>query len=33
MLRKKGIIKALEQKGIKEGDLVRMLDIEFEFIY
>ena len=29
----KGIIKALEDKGIKEGDLVRMLDIEFEFIY
>lgn len=33
MLRKKGIIKELEKKGIKEGDLVRMLDIEFEFIY
>ena len=33
MLRKKGIIRALENKGIKEGDLVRMLDIEFEFIY
>lgn len=33
MLRKKGIIKALEEKGINEGDIVRMLDIEFEFIY
>lgn len=32
-LRKNGVIKALEAKGIKEGDLVRMYDLEFEFIY
>ncbi len=32
-LRKKGIIKALENAGVKEGDMVRMEDLEFEFIY
>ncbi len=32
-LQKKGIIRALEEKGIKEGDMVRLLDIEFEFMY
>ncbi len=32
-LRKNGVIKALEARGIKEGDLVRMYDLEFEFIY
>ena len=32
-LRKKGIIKALEKEGIQEGDMVRMEDLEFEFIY
>ncbi len=32
-LRKNGVIKALEDKGIKEGDMVRMYELEFEFIY
>ena len=32
-LRKKGIIEALEKEGIKEGDIVRLYDIEFEFVY
>ena len=32
-LRKKGIIKSLENAGVKEGDMVRMEDLEFEFIY
>ena len=32
-LRKSGIVKALEQKGIKEGDTVRMNELEFEFMY
>lgn len=33
VLRKKGIIKALEEKGIKEGDPVRMCGLEFDFVY
>ncbi len=32
-LRRKGIIAELENRGIKEGDLVRLYDIEFEFMY
>ncbi|MCH5184957.1 MAG: GTPase ObgE [Oscillospiraceae bacterium] len=32
-LRKKGVIDALEKAGINEGDLVRMGDLEFEFVY
>lgn len=32
-LRKNGVIKALEEKGIKEGDMVRMYELEFEFVY
>lgn len=32
-LRKNGVIKALEDKGVKEGDLVRMYELEFEFVY
>ena len=32
-LRKNGVIKALEAKGIQEGDLVRMYELEFEFVY
>jgi len=32
-LRRKGIIEALEKEGIREGDLVRLYDIEFEFVY
>lgn len=31
-LRKKGVIKALENAGIKEGDPVRMYDLEFDYI-
>ena len=31
-LRKKGVIKALEKAGINEGDLVRMYDIEFDYM-
>lgn len=31
-LRRKGVIKALEEEGINEGDLVRIGDLEFEFI-
>ena len=30
-LREKGIIEALEKKGIKEGDTVRIYDLEFTF--
>ncbi|MCL1935292.1 MAG: GTPase ObgE [Defluviitaleaceae bacterium] len=30
-LRENGIIKALEEKGIEEGDTVRMYDLEFEY--
>ena len=32
-LRSNGIIKALEDAGIDEGDTVRMYDIEFDFVY
>ena len=31
-LRSMGIIDALEDKGINEGDLVRIYDIEFDFV-
>lgn len=31
VLRKKGIIDMLEQKGIKDGDTVRMADVEFDY--
>lgn len=31
-LRKKGVIKALEQNGIEEGDLVRMYELEFDYM-
>lgn len=31
-LRKKGVIKALDKAGIKEGDPVRMYDLEFDYI-
>ena len=30
-LREKGIIAALEEKGIKEGDTVRIYDLEFTY--
>ena len=30
-LRDKGIIDALKEKGINEGDTVRIYDLEFEF--
>ncbi|MBQ2966640.1 MAG: GTPase ObgE [Clostridia bacterium] len=33
MLRKKGIIEALEKAGIKENDIVRMDELEFEFVF
>lgn len=32
-LREKGIIKALEDKGINEGDTVKIYDLEFEFYH
>ncbi len=32
MLRKKGVIDALEEKGIQEGDTVRLYEIEFDYI-
>ena len=32
-LKKSGIVKALEKAGVKEGDTVRMLELEFEFMY
>ncbi|MBN1891425.1 MAG: GTPase ObgE [Clostridiales bacterium] len=32
MIRKKGIVDALKEAGIQEGDTVRMYDIEFEYI-
>jgi len=32
-LRSNGIIKALEDAGIQEGDTVKMYDIEFDFVY
>lgn len=31
-LKKKGVIKALEEKGVKEGDLVKIYDIEFDYM-
>ena len=30
-LKEKGIIEALEEKGIKEGDTVHIYDLDFEF--
>ena len=30
-LREKGIIEALEEAGIQEGDTVRIYDLEFEY--
>ncbi|MDD3503877.1 MAG: GTPase ObgE [Eubacteriales bacterium] len=33
LIRKKGVIDALERAGVKEGDLVALHDLEFEFIY
>ena len=33
LIRKKGVISALEKSGVKEGDLVALHDLEFEFIY
>jgi len=32
LIRKKGVIHALEQAGVREGDLVALSDVEFEFI-
>lgn len=32
MLRKKGVIDALEEKGIEEGDTVRLYEIEFDYV-
>ena len=32
-LKRKGIIAALEEKGIQENDTVRLYDIEFDFVY
>lgn len=32
LIRKKGVIAALEKAGVKEGDLVSLHDLEFEFI-
>ena len=32
VLRESGIIDALEDLGIEEGDMVRLLDVEFEYI-
>ena len=32
-LRSSGIIKALENAGVKEGDTVNVLDVEFDFVY
>ena len=32
IIRKKGIVEALRTAGIKEGDVVRMYDIEFEYL-
>ncbi|MCD8089905.1 MAG: GTPase ObgE [Clostridiales bacterium] len=31
-IREKGIVDALKEKGIKDGDIVRIYDLEFEFI-
>jgi GTPase len=33
MLRKKGIIDELEKMGIEDGDIVNILDIEFEYYH
>lgn len=33
IIRKKGVIDALEKAGVQEGDLVSLHDLEFEFIY
>jgi GTP-binding protein len=33
LIRKKGVIAALEKAGVKEGDMVSLHDLEFEFIY
>lgn len=33
LIRKKGVIDALEKAGVREGDLVALHDLEFEFIY
>jgi GTPase len=33
LIRKKGVIDALEKAGVQEGDLVALHDLEFEFIY
>lgn len=33
LLRKKGVIAALEKAGVVEGDLIRLHDAEFEFIF
>ena len=32
IIRKKGVIDALKKAGVQEGDLVRMYDLEFEYI-
>lgn len=32
-LRRKGIVDLLEKAGVKEGDTVRMCDLEFDFVY
>ena len=32
VLRESGIIKALEAAGIGEGDTVKILDVEFDFV-
>ena len=32
-LRRKGVIEALEKEGVKEGDIVHLYEIEFEFVY
>lgn len=32
MLRRRGIIDALREKGIKDGDTVRIRDVEFDYI-
>ena len=32
-LKRKGIVAALEEAGIEEGDTVKMYDLEFEFVF
>ena len=32
LIRKKGVIDALEKAGVREGDLVALHDLEFEFV-